>query len=187
MLKEELNIKDGLSPNGYVVIEDKDGHIIFKGHNMVVKEGRQIVMSKILNGISGKYTGQINKDDIDSALFDYNFYGIYLSSKTDETTFEADINSIKDADSISGSYFKEFGKDTGVPISNAVINSDDLSISFKITFSTDSSNTTKTTLNSLGIIMKNSENKLKLFSRICFDTIPLQLGSSYTLTYYLYF
>lgn len=187
MLKEELNIKDGLSPNGYVVIEDKDGHIIFKGHNMVVKEGRQIVMSKMLKNLSDN-----KKINIDSNILSdsYDFYGIYLSSKTDETTFEADINSIGENGkaSITGSYFKEFGADnTGISKNNISIDLDSLCISFKVNFSTDSSNTTKTTLNSLGIVMKDSSNHLKLFSRICFDTIPLQLGSSYTLTYYLYF
>lgn len=189
IFRDECIVSDStFGPKGFVIITDKDGKILVKKHNMIVKDGKDYifatVINKIFNGIG------FNKvDNYDSTMLDYSITEIRFGCSTNETEFTRSYG--EDSESIH--LLHEVSED-GVPSYHHPLSASEITIGTsdnhpyivinkELTFN---SSVNIDNVSELELIMSNGEDK-KLFSRIKFDIIPISAGSEFTIEYYIYF
>lgn len=204
-MNDFLNMGDSFCPKGLVIIQDETGKVLVKKHNMILREGKSVIMSKMIkaafNGISFDNTAITITSDSE-----YNFDGIYLSSFASETVYDKTYEDyIKDEPINNYEYYYPFSDfniiGTNKKNSNSSNNmtiyygnntefADNIykqyCMKFVLTIETKVEKQTSA-INSLGILLKNGSNSYKMFSRVVFDTIPLQAGAKYVVSYYVYF
>lgn len=186
-LNDSYMPQDGLGPRGFVILSNpKTGQIYVKKHNLVLNEGRKILMAKLLNGFDDEDESSEKTNNYSS----YNFVSIGLSDNAEEPSYGDVYNSSDIKKELS------FRNNNGELSVNKTFKyrDDDPNKSPYILFSItapidlelwDTSNFH--TINSLGIIMSDGTNK-KLFSRITFDPIPITNElTEFKLDYYIYF
>jgi hypothetical protein len=189
---DNLNITDEIGPNGLVIIKDKDGNILVKKHNMVVKGGKKIVYEKLLEmvGFSNGGNGYIAEGNSN-----WRLGKLYFGNSMNETTFDYET-----IDKI------ESGQDDVYYYSYSLINGTSYSPTMGFGMTNDGHPYLEFNLSSilcdpskasylscLSVVAEeivagtDGKRKEKLFSRIKFDPIPMIEGNELTLLYYIYF
>lgn len=206
-MNDFLNMGDSFCPKGLVIIQDATGKILVKKHNMILREGKSVIMSKMIKAAFNDIT--FDDSDIDNKMVDdsnYNFDGIYLSSFASETEYDKTYNYYIEMEgtnnyeyyypfsdfNIIGTNKKDSNSSNNMTIyyGNNTEFTDNIykqyCMKFVLTIETKVEKQTSA-INSLGILLKNASNGYKMFSRVVFDTIPLQAGAKYVVSYYVYF
>ena len=192
-INDSFNIMDCVNPKGFVIITNKNtGEILLKKHNMILTEGRKVILSKLLNGFNN-YTSKENLTDYS----DYQFKCVCFSSNAQETKKDMKISNENlgfvskmennKEQNLNRKYFS-YALNSG----NFTLENDNENFYFKINTNVSlpigAESGVIDHISSLGIIMeKVSSGAELLFSRISFDPIQISADTTFELTYYIYF
>ena len=189
IFREECIVSDStFGPKGFVIITDKDGKILVKKHNMIVKDGKDYIFATAINKIFSNI-GFNNVGNYNSTMLDYSITEMRFGCSTNETEFTRSYSS----DNESIHLLNEVSED-GVPVYHHPLSASDITvgtsdnhpyivINKELVFN---SNVNIDNVSELELIMSNGKDK-KLFSRIKFDIIPISANSEFTIEYYIYF
>lgn len=159
--------------SGHVIISDKkNNNILFEGDNMIVGEGRDFILSKVISGIAAPTLSDgVSIRDYSA----YKYWSMFLSSNSSE------VNINDTAAAFSGNV---------EPITRFEVNVPDRTIMLGVRI-TGETGVIKN-YSSLGIVISDSNdsgdagNRI-LLSRIKFDTVVLTADSQIDIRYILYF
>lgn len=190
---------------GYVIIKDKQtGKILVNKHNMILKKGKEMILSKLIGGNFDR----ISNGDSYRDLENYNNYVLYKAifyNNTSEVSYEDEIGSlsinVEDKNSGEGSEFDTDRIDINLDSNNMFLEDHNGHPALKIVLNIDFNNSNygedmtsldERIFSSLSLVAKsesaNSDNdNAILFSRIVFDPIIVTAESILNLVYYIYF
>jgi hypothetical protein len=195
-LNDEYKVEDKLCPKGVVIIRDQDGNIIFKGNNMVVKSGRNLLFNLFLGTPGTKEFSDVNAfigDNITMAAADDTYTGY-----TAVTSFKSEVT-------VPGTAYIKATEGSGYTQVSS-INNDDFMVYYtnstgtrlcpdanKLYYRTDASKlyihmginytpSTTVTASTFGLFFGSD-----LFSRIVFPRRTLTANTPLIIDYYLYF
>lgn len=181
---DEYKPQESAGLKGYVVLSDSHGKKYVDKHNMILNEGRKVVMSKLFKDVP-------NRDESMTSYADYKLTKVLISNNSEESDYNGTINTYNTLNS------KYFEITLGSGNDSACVADYDLSdLVAKYTINMTISITSEEypvlaemlTINSIGLVMENSSNGELLFSRIVFDPIPITTSAeSFKLEYYIYF
>jgi len=165
VLSDHVNVSDSSQKiRGYVILTKSDGTVIFKKDNMIVENGRTYIRNLVHSKLSGGTTEN------------RSFANLRLGTGTALTTPTTIASAIT-----------KLGEDIELSVSNVTIpiipvNSID-SVSIQISTQIDGADYVSEIVSELGILLSDGS----LFSRLVFEPVPLTSGTTYNLTYYIYF
>ena len=180
ILTDNIDIKDGVGAHGFVIITDKDGNVLVKKSNMVVKKGREFVF--------GKFYG-------DSNFSKLRLKSIYFGDQQAETTTDyTNIDKISDGNNIYKRDIEYITEGNSILTDSNKIRAEKLDLEsgygIKLVASGIKCDPSLTSnLSCLSVVYgdPNDSTDERLFSRIRFDIIPMVEGNELNLTYYIYF
>lgn len=176
-----MNKKDNYNiVSGHVIISDKkSNNILFEGDNMIVGEGRNFILSKVISGIA-EPTLSDNVSIRDYSA--YKYWSMFISNNSSE------VNINDTAASFGASSETSSNRGEIISITNFEVNISDRTITLGVSI-TGETGVIKN-YSSLGIVISDSDtssNNKILLSRIKFDTVVLTADSHIDIRYILYF
>lgn len=189
-MEDMINISDNIGPHGYVVIKNHDtGEILFKGHNMVVANGRRAVFFLFLNQFFSNINDFNDENANDNGVLNRTNFNSLLSNLKMVCKLSNDGGQTQYSDNAlkSKSNCKEITNLGSLCAATCDNNSKTLYL--KISFSNIKNDSGDiSSISELGLFMKSESDSTEyMFSRITFDPIPYSANESFDMTYYIYF
>ena len=176
-VSDKNNDKNTAPVKGVVVLKDENGKIIFKKNNLVVYDGREMVMNLFLNA----FRNNNESLNLDFYGVDSGSISVRVGSNTGVTQSDTSLTDFSNDSVEYEPTISVIPKDLGIKFSVNIIGSGLNAIN----------------MSELGLVLKyyninkdgsKDENQSeKLFSRIVFDPLPFTSNNTYMLDYYLYF
>lgn len=182
IITETVDIHDsGFNPKGYVIIKDKDGNVLVKKHNMIVKDGKDFIFGAFFNAAFNQNPSPSGYNDLVGNLPKYKLTKLRFGNHDHETTFTQNYGS-KDSRHLP---------EDDILVNDILIGTTDnhpyVKISKNISFDATYDINSVSELELILVPVEDASLQPKLFSRIKFDVIPITAGIEFSLEYYIYF
>lgn len=202
-LKDTFTVTDNNSLRGFVVIKDnKTGRILVENHNMILKEGKDCILSHFLfKDKTQTYISELADTSDLQSLRNYFLSHCVFYKNDSEVAYTENFDAPGSRNSFSTNEVNRKNQ-VLIPLSkdNFKIEIEDNHFILKITLNIDllsyfDASTDNKEFTSLALLLSDGNtgtnyetyNNYKTFSRIRFDSIFLTQDSSLNLTYYVYF
>lgn len=174
------------------VLLRKNNEIVVNTHNMILRDGRMIIINKLFGNAPGLSNTDQSVNPLQS-YSNYTFSGIifYYDKNSSSMTYKYDVdNEFENSQLKFDSGALWLSNNGGYRFElNTANNAQNIPpyLTLKVEYNVTASDISSATeFNSLGIVFSNGNTK-KLFSRAQFDSLVLKSGDNLALDYALYF